>query len=113
MKKDYTKPFNQEKLGNNESKEKIHSTAFAHEKEKVEKNELKEKNNSKEKGTKAKVISNGKLNVRELPDKDSKAICQLSSGTQLLIHGVENNWAHVHVDPNIDGYVMAEFIKEI
>lgn len=58
------------------------------------------------------VESKGKLNVRKSADKDGERICQLDSGDQIQVEDIDNGWAHVYTSSGIEGYVMAEFIKE-
>lgn len=59
------------------------------------------------------VISLGKLNVRMKPSKGSSILCVVDPGSQLLIESVDSDWAHAYTSSGIEGYVMAEFIKEV
>jgi len=59
------------------------------------------------------VISKGKLNVREEASKESKALCLVDPGTNLLVKDFCKEWVHIVTISGVEGYVMTEFVKEV
>jgi uncharacterized protein YgiM (DUF1202 family) len=58
------------------------------------------------------VTSKGKLNVRKTAGRDGELVCQIGSGEKVQVESIEDEWAHIYTSSGIEGYVMAEFIKE-
>lgn len=59
---------------------------------------------------KAAVVSTYKLNVRQEPNKLSKVLCVLDSGTNIMVDNSDEDWAHVYTEHGVEGYVMKEYI---
>ena len=53
--------------------------------------------------------SDVRLNVREKPDKDSRSLGQLKSGTDVRVLDAENGWTKISYNGN-DGYLLSEYI---
>ena len=60
----------------------------------------------------ATVISDGKLNVRESPDKLSNVVCVVNRGDVLVMmdNDSQDDWAFVRTSSGLIGYVMREYI---
>jgi len=60
----------------------------------------------------ATVISSGKLNVRESPDKFSNVICVVNRGDVLIVADTDTHdgWVFVKTNSGVIGYVMREYI---
>lgn len=60
------------------------------------------------------VITKGKLNVRRHPSAgmQSEMLCQLRPGDKVQVESIEDDWAHIYTTSGIEGYVMANLIKE-
>ena len=60
----------------------------------------------------ATVISGGKLNVRESPNKLSDVMCVVNRGDVFIVTDVDANdgWAFVRTNSGVIGYVMREYI---
>jgi len=60
----------------------------------------------------ATVISSGKLNVRESPDKLSDVLCVVNRGDVLIVADtdIHDGWAFVQTNSGFIGYVMREYI---
>lgn len=63
----------------------------------------------------AKIANCLKLNLRELPDKDSEVICILTEKATLKVGRELDGWTEVYnkKGSKIEGYVMTEFIQII
>lgn len=58
------------------------------------------------------VVNCKMLNLRDKPCKSGAVIDVLEKGTRVIIDHIKNGWAYVSADKE-DGYVMAEFIREV
>jgi len=60
----------------------------------------------------ATVISSGKLNVRESPDKLSDVVCVVNRGDVLIVADADANdsWVFVQTNSGFIGYAMREYI---
>jgi hypothetical protein len=56
------------------------------------------------------VISPHKVNMREEATKNSKVLCILDPGTNVVVESVDGDWVHIYIPQGIDGYVMKEYI---
>lgn len=82
-------------------------------------NKLNEKENEKTTEQPETIVGNVvdcvKLNVRQEPKKDSKVITEIKVGSEVKIDMQEfefsTEWLKVHVEPNIDGFCMKQFIS--
>lgn len=63
--------------------------------------------------TKATVVNCEKLNVRKSASKDATVLLIIPVGTILEVDFYDNDWAHVRIPDDKEGYVMREYLKEV
>lgn len=63
--------------------------------------------------TKATVVNCERLNVRKSASKDATVLFIIPVGTILEVDFYDNDWAHVRISDDKEGYVMKAFIEEV